>query len=150
EPALHRHTGPDVEFLLDGCRGSTRLQSERIAGEVGALPVGPALPGRHGKIGTMRWGCRVARERTAFRKQVGGHPAYACATSSSKPGRSATAATIYPAPMPPPEIDGLFRLDGRVAIITGASRGLGERFVRVLRAAGAEVIAAGRDAEALQ
>jgi NAD(P)-dependent dehydrogenase (short-subunit alcohol dehydrogenase family) len=50
----------------------------------------------------------------------------------------------------PPEPDQLFRLDGRVAIVTGASRGLGERFVRVLRAAGAEVIAAGRDVEALE
>ena len=49
----------------------------------------------------------------------------------------------------PAEIDGMFRLDGRVAIVTGASRGLGERFVHVLRAAGAEVIAAGRDADAL-
>ena len=52
--------------------------------------------------------------------------------------------------MPPPELDGLFRLDGRVAVVTGASRGLGERFVRVLRAAGAEVVAAGRDSEALE
>jgi NAD(P)-dependent dehydrogenase (short-subunit alcohol dehydrogenase family) len=49
-----------------------------------------------------------------------------------------------------PEIDQLFRLDGRVAIVTGASRGLGEHFVRVLRAAGAEVVAAGRDAVALE
>jgi NAD(P)-dependent dehydrogenase (short-subunit alcohol dehydrogenase family) len=52
--------------------------------------------------------------------------------------------------MPSPELDALFRLDGRVAIVTGASRGLGERFTRVLRAAGAEVIAGGRDAEALR
>ena len=47
------------------------------------------------------------------------------------------------------ELDALFRLDGRVAVVTGASRGLGERFVHVLRAAGAEVVAAGRDAERL-
>jgi NAD(P)-dependent dehydrogenase (short-subunit alcohol dehydrogenase family) len=52
--------------------------------------------------------------------------------------------------MPTPETDRLFRLDGRVAIVTGASRGLGERFVHVLRAAGAEVIAAGRDEPALE
>lgn len=51
--------------------------------------------------------------------------------------------------MPAPEINRLFRLDGRVAVVTGASRGLGERFVRVLRAAGAEVVAAGRDRAAL-
>ncbi len=49
----------------------------------------------------------------------------------------------------PDATDGLFRLDGRVAVVTGASRGLGERFVHVLRAAGAEVVAAGRDADRL-
>src|SRR5687767_15241184 len=37
-----------------------------------------------------------------------------------------------------------FRLDGRVAIVTGASSGLGDRFVRVLHAAGATVVAAAR------
>jgi NAD(P)-dependent dehydrogenase (short-subunit alcohol dehydrogenase family) len=52
--------------------------------------------------------------------------------------------------MPPLELDRLFRLDGRVAVVTGSSRGLGARFVRVLRAAGAEVVAAGRDGEALE
>jgi hypothetical protein len=50
----------------------------------------------------------------------------------------------------PGELPELFRLDGRVAIVTGASRGLGERFARVLRAAGAEVVAAGRDRAALE
>ena len=50
----------------------------------------------------------------------------------------------------PAELDTLFRLDGRVAIVTGASRGLGERFARVLRAVGAEVVAGGRDGEALE
>jgi NAD(P)-dependent dehydrogenase (short-subunit alcohol dehydrogenase family) len=50
----------------------------------------------------------------------------------------------------PAGIDQLFRLDGRVAIVTGASRGIGERFAQVLRAAGAEVVAAGRDREALE
>jgi NAD(P)-dependent dehydrogenase (short-subunit alcohol dehydrogenase family) len=38
----------------------------------------------------------------------------------------------------------LFSLDGRVAIVTGASGGLGERFARVLAARGVRVIAAAR------
>lgn len=44
----------------------------------------------------------------------------------------------------------LFRLDGRVAIITGASAGLGERFARVLHAAGARVVLAARRLDRLQ
>ena len=42
-----------------------------------------------------------------------------------------------------------FRLDGRVAIVTGASSGLGDRFARVLSAAGARVVVAARRAERL-
>src|SRR4051794_14229800 len=42
-----------------------------------------------------------------------------------------------------------FRLDGRVAIVTGASSGLGDRFARTLHAAGAQVVLAARRAERL-
>lgn len=43
-----------------------------------------------------------------------------------------------------------FRLDGKVAILTGASAGLGARFARVLDAAGAHVVLAARRAERLE
>ncbi|MEX1106119.1 MAG: SDR family oxidoreductase [Ilumatobacteraceae bacterium] len=43
----------------------------------------------------------------------------------------------------------LFRLDGKVAIVTGASSGLGHRFSRVLHAAGATVVVVARRADRL-
>ena len=45
--------------------------------------------------------------------------------------------------------DNLFRLDGRTAIVTGASSGLGDRFARVLHAAGANVVIAARRGDRL-
>ena len=46
--------------------------------------------------------------------------------------------------------EAMFRLDDRVAIVTGASSGLGERFARVLQAAGASVVIAARRLERLE
>lgn len=42
-----------------------------------------------------------------------------------------------------------FRLDDRVAIVTGASSGLGDRFARVLHGAGARIVVAARRADRL-
>ena len=47
------------------------------------------------------------------------------------------------------DLSRLFRLDGRVAVVTGASSGLGDRFARVLHAAGATVVATARRADRL-
>ena len=44
----------------------------------------------------------------------------------------------------------LFRLDGKVAIVTGASAGLGARFARVLHAAGATVVVTARRLDRLE
>jgi hypothetical protein len=43
-----------------------------------------------------------------------------------------------------------YRLDGRVALVTGASSGLGERFAAVLHAAGAEVVVTARREDRLR
>ena len=46
--------------------------------------------------------------------------------------------------------EAMFRIDGKVAVVTGASSGLGERFARVLTAAGACVVLAARRVERLE
>ena len=43
-----------------------------------------------------------------------------------------------------PNIEALYRLDGKVCVVTGASSGFGDRFARVLAAAGGKVVVAAR------
>src|SRR3954465_8137369 len=50
----------------------------------------------------------------------------------------------------PPHPLAAFRLDGKVAIVTGASSGLGARFAKVLDAAGANVVLVARRKERLE
>jgi NAD(P)-dependent dehydrogenase (short-subunit alcohol dehydrogenase family) len=50
----------------------------------------------------------------------------------------------------PISTDALFRLDGKVALVTGASSGLGDRFARVLAAAGADVTITARREDRLE
>jgi NAD(P)-dependent dehydrogenase (short-subunit alcohol dehydrogenase family) len=45
---------------------------------------------------------------------------------------------------------GRFRLDGRVALLTGASSGIGEHLARVLHSAGAELVLAARRADRIE
>jgi hypothetical protein len=52
--------------------------------------------------------------------------------------------------MPNPDVLSSFRLDGKVAVITGASSGIGERFARVLDSLGATVVVSARRTDRIE
>jgi NAD(P)-dependent dehydrogenase (short-subunit alcohol dehydrogenase family) len=56
---------------------------------------------------------------------------------------------LYPHRMQANDPTGIFRLDGKTVVVTGASSGLGARFARVAADAGAQVVAAARRRERL-
>ena len=69
-------------------------------------------------------------------------------TEAVNPAKRSSVTTVT-APVPA-AVAGLFDFTGQVAVVTGASSGLGERFARVLAAAGGSVIAVARRTDRLQ
>ena len=114
---------------------------------VGSLPVGAAnamhRTHRHvGAVSTALTCCRPVRGASLSESRRAAAPSR-CRRHETRLLRSPTVTnTLEPL--------SLFRLDGRVALVTGASSGLGERFARVLDAVGARVVIAARRADRLE
>ena len=73
EPALHGETGPGLELRRHRAGRRARLETQRVAGEVGPLAALDACPGRRAEIGPPRGVGRIARERLRLGEEIGRH-----------------------------------------------------------------------------
>jgi len=84
-----------------------------------------------------------------FRGPVRGAPSPTFPSVTSTPSSSSPSPSSGSPTAPSDDPLRRFRLDGRVAIVTGASSGLGRRFARVLHGVGASVVVTARRADRL-
>lgn len=155
---------PDVQhsqFSPDGAALTVvaRLESTDPAPDTAALQVKPSrnlTPPKHAKSPTqrpVRTRTRVRRRRACTearvrveRRDANRPPVAPRALQAREEGPPVRSSPVSDEAV---DLPGLFDLTGRVAIVTGASSGLGDRFARVLHAAGAVVAVAARRADRL-
>ena len=155
--ALLRARGPDAP---DGrrdrerCRTSTPAAATALARcAPGACTTANARPRRprmrDGSSRRAPTGCG-ARRRVAARREPGARPAAGAAGRRARRARlSADGADARGYVTGVPVLD-RFSLDGKVAIVTGASSGLGVAFAKALAEAGADVALGARRVEKLE
>src|SRR5262245_26592373 len=69
--------------------------------------------------------------------------------AASPISRTHTIVTLFPTPMEPCMYENLFKLNGKVALVTGGSKGLGKAMARGLAEAGADIAISSRHEEEL-
>ena len=138
--AAREHEHGEAELELGGAPGGHGQADDRV-GAVAGDPLGQ--PQRVEAV-ALEAGRRARRSGR-------GRSTPACpARSRCAPSSAAACQLLAFAAMTTIDVASPFRLDGRVAVVTGASSGLGDRFARVLHAAGATVVAAARRTDRLE